>query len=156
MVASIYASVAIANEGYHQFVDLCLGFLLNLATEKLNLARFLILGMEGINFFLLFIATVFTVPAQGDPLSIILNCTAILAISKLDDGMFIAMHMRACTCSKIDKEKSNVTKDNRFRFYLKGLYFFGVVWVFGYLVGNLYAKVTSPTNAPTLMPTSAL
>jgi hypothetical protein len=153
-IASIYASIAIANEGYEQFMDIMLGFAFNAKTEKINLARLAILGMESCNMVLLFLATVFTVPAQADALSIILNCTAIIAISKIDDGMFTALRMRAKKCSKIAEVKDEALGKYGFRLALKLLYFLGAGWVFLYLVCVLYVNSTT-TQAPTFMPTAS-
>jgi hypothetical protein len=44
--------------------------------------------METINFILLVLTSIGLVPYQTDPFSIVLNCTALFAISQLDDQCF--------------------------------------------------------------------
>jgi hypothetical protein len=91
IITLIFATIAITNAGIPLWVELMTGGInvfLNLFKCRIQLLKIIIIGFEVTNFALLFVTAISVVPAQGTPLDIVLNCTALIIISELDDGYF--------------------------------------------------------------------
>ncbi len=84
------------------------------------------------NFAMLYVTAIFIVPGQGSPLLIVLNCTAIITISTLDEGFFKCFEF---TTKKIDKfdDHYQVIKENTRLFHIF-VFIFGTIVTFFFLL----------------------
>jgi hypothetical protein len=91
IITLIFATLAITNAGIPLWVELMSGgvtVIAKLLKCQIQPLKIILIGFEITNFSLLFITAITIVPAQGKPLDIVLNCTALLIIAELDDGYF--------------------------------------------------------------------
>ena len=129
-VSFMYAAVAITATGYNFLMTLYLNvaasFVVNGITPNSVILSPLLFG----NLSLLFVAVVQTVPRQGTPVNIILNATAILAVSQLDVLVFQCVKYHTCTNEEVVKEKERVTKLKPIRLIMAFLFYGGCFFVF--------------------------
>jgi hypothetical protein len=91
IITLIFATIAITNAGIPLWVELMTGgisVVSNIFKCRIQFLKILIISFETTNFALLYVTAISVVPAQGTPLDIVLNCTALIIISELDDGYF--------------------------------------------------------------------
>jgi hypothetical protein len=91
IITLVFSTIAITNAGIPLWVELMSGgvtVLVKFLKCQIQPLKILLIGFEITNFALLFITAITIVPAQGKPLDIVLNCTALIIIAELDDGYF--------------------------------------------------------------------
>jgi hypothetical protein len=105
IITIIFASFAITNAGLPLLIELVTSSVPVLHNvwkcRQCEPLKLFLISFEFLNFILLTMAAMIIVPAQGKPLDIVLNCTALLIIAELDDGYFRCF---PCEAKVVDEE----------------------------------------------------
>eukprot|EP01040_Poterioochromonas_malhamensis_P007080 gene7080-7645_t len=138
LIALIFSALSMTVTAFPVFKHLlmmagsaCLALKGSIFSFRLTLKTFLALTELG-NFAMLYVTAVFIVPAQGSPLQIVLNCTALMAVSALDEGFFKCFKF---TRKKVDEFDANYKiLENNSEIFLIFVFIFGTIVTFFFLL----------------------
>ncbi len=81
---------------------------------------------------MLYVAAIYIVPMQDSPLQIVLNCTALMAVSALDEGFFKCFKFNR---KKVDEFDANYKiLENNTEMFLIFVFIFGTIVTFFFLL----------------------
>lgn len=93
LVAFAFAALAVTANGYKFGYGLFRSIISMLASGHFSFMRIVMASFQMVNLSTLYCVSIIVIPLQGNPLSIILNCTALFAISELDTVLFTALKL---------------------------------------------------------------
>jgi hypothetical protein len=149
LIVLVFSALSMTSTGYNDFRRLLTSVLALRNVENRAVDHDILLLLETCNFSLLFVTAIFIVPGQGEPLNIVLNCTALTAVSGLDEAFFKCFDFKKRKNPKIKKAKKEVsatisrTKNAEFAVFF-GFIFFVILFVL-LMVYSLYEFESTKT-----------
>lgn len=113
-IGGIYATLAVLAEGYRsaeKMLFIALHFLVSVVENKANSVvrlkpmNVFFMILEGCVIVLSIFALLASLPQQGSIINIVLNCTAIIAVSRLDDALFENFHFNIYVPEGFDRNE---------------------------------------------------
>lgn len=138
LIALVFSAICMAVSGFPLFKQLLMTAGSSLSTYQgayhdpnFYQKAFLALTELG-NFAMLYVSAVFIVPAQGSPLQIVLNCTALMTIASLDEGFFRCFPFSRKKIPNYDEKYEKMEKDSQF--FLTFVFIAGTIVTFFFLL----------------------
>jgi hypothetical protein len=145
LIVLVFSALSMTSTGYNDFRRLLTSVLALRNVENRAFDHDILLLLETCNFSLLFVTAIFIVPGQGEPLNIVLNCTALTAVSGLDEIFLDCFEFRSKRNPKLAKAKEEVSSTTRLEFaFFFGFVFFVILFMLLVLY-SLYAFESTQT-----------
>ncbi len=145
LIVLVFSALSMTSTGYGDYKRMFISLVATIYSGHLTLVSFLLHALEFGNFILLFLAAVFIVPGQGDPLNIVLNCTALTAISGVDETFLGCFEFHLPKNPKLVAAKKEIEEDKRMFFVM--IYVLGFITIFVSLLVlySLYSYTATQT-----------
>lgn len=138
LIALVFAAVSMGVTGFPVFKHLIMmaGSAVLTHEGSFNVISyyqkaFLVITELG-NFAMLYVGATFIVPAQGSPLQIVLNCTALMTVASLDEGFFRCFSFSLKKVPHFDDKKEVLEKNTKL--FLVFVFIAGTVVTFFFLL----------------------
>jgi hypothetical protein len=111
VISFIFSAVAISSTGFNYFLDLlAMAIGIRMSGRVIKGKIFLVSLIETVKFVLSFLAAIITVSSQSDPVSVVINSTAITVIMNVDQSFYQTLEMFITKSKELTacKEKAKI------------------------------------------------
>jgi hypothetical protein len=145
LIVLAFSALSMTSTGFENLKRLMVSGAAFFEAKEQSFFKIILFIMEVSNFCLLFITAIFIVPGQGDPLNIVLNCTALTAVSDVDQTFLKCFEFKVKKNPNMLKAKDDVINKSSYIFILLFIMGFFTIFTVLLMLYSLYSFTNTDT-----------